>query len=143
MATTTFRADVRDGLWAYLAAFKATFPALVTGDVYKTRPGSLIPVAMYIGTLNEPTITEPSGQVRMREMRPTVVIVRNQVDRDGGAEQNDEIVDDWVDYVNDNPHIAGGLIAVVSTQDVELQFGETVYSATVVYHKAQIQEGRA
>ncbi len=142
MPPTTFRADMRDGLYAYAVAFKAANASLVTGDIYKTRPGALIPVAIYVGSLNEPSITH-SAQVRQRTMRASIVIVRNLVDRDGGAEANDDIVDLWVDYVNDNPHIAGGLMSVSSTQDVELTYGETVYSATVVTHLAEIQEGRS
>jgi hypothetical protein len=141
MATTTFRADLRDALFAYMTAFKAANPTLVPGELYRTRPGSIVPPAMYIGALNEPRITT-AAQVRQREMRPQVVIVHSLIDRNSAADIKDETVDTWIDYVNDNPHIAGGLIEASSTSDIDLEYGGAIYSATVVFHKAEIQEGR-
>ena len=142
MAATTYRADIRDGLFAYITAFKAAFPSLVEGAIYKTRPGSIVPPAIYIGALDEPDIHNTS-QVMFRTMRPQVVIVHNLVARDANAEVKDDLVDAWIDYVNDNPHIAGGIIEASSTRDIDLEYGGAIYSATVVFHLAEYKTGRS
>jgi hypothetical protein len=139
---STFRADARDALYAYGLAFKAANPTLVSGDVYRTRPGSLVAPAIFVGSLNEPSIVQSYG-IRQRTMAPTVVLVRRLIDKDETAQDKDDMVDGWLDYVDGNPHLTQyAVIATVSTQDVELDYAGTLYSATVVTHRLMIGEGR-
>lgn len=141
---STFRSDVRDGLYAYLVAFKAANPSLLPGDVYKVRPGSLVPPCAYVGPMNEPTITQ-TASIRQRLMTPTVVLVQRIIVPQETGEAMDDLVDAYLDYLDSGgrEHLAGGIIATISTQDVELDFAGTIYSATVVTHRAEVQEGRS
>ena len=141
---STFRSDVRDGLYAYLVAFKAANPSLLPGEVYKVRPGSLAPPCAYVGSMSEPRINQDAS-IRQRIMRPTVVLVQRQIVANETGEAMDDLVDAYLDYLDGGgrEHLAGGIIATVSTQDTELDFGGTIYAATVVTHQAEIQEGRS
>jgi len=143
---STFRSDVRAGLYADLVAFKAANPTLLPGDVYKVRPGSLVAPCAYVGSLNEPTITQSGGAgsgVRQRAMAAQVVLVQRLIVPDETGEAMDDLVDAFLDYMDANEHIAGGIIATVATQDVELDFAGTIYSATIVTHRVEIAEGRS
>lgn len=141
---STFRSDVRAELYAYLVSFKAANAAMVAGDVYKVRPGSLVPPCIYIGGLSEPTINQDASIIQ-RLMRAEVVLVQRIIVPQEQGEAMDDMVDAMVTYLDSSSreHVAGGLISVVSTRDVELDFAGTIYSATVITVQAEVQEGRS
>jgi len=143
---SVFRQTVRDTLYAHLVAFKAANPTMVTGDVYRARPGSFVAPCIYIGGLSEPRIVQSGGAgsgVRSRQMRPTIVIVTRLIVPDETSQAEDDLVDAFLDYMDANEHIAGGIIATESTQDTELTLEGTVYSATVITCRAEVAEGRS
>ena len=141
---STFRQDVRDELYAYLVSFKAANPTMVAGDVYKVRPGSLVPPCIYIGGLSEPTIVQDAS-IRQRLMNADIVLVQRIIVADETGQAMDDMVDAFLDYLDSSSreHVAGGIISTVSTRDIELDFAGTIYSATVVTVRAEIQEGRS
>ena len=138
---STFRSDVRTQLHAYNTAFKAANPTMVLA-VFKARPGSLTPPCLYIAGLSEPRIVHDSG-LRQRTMAPQVALVQRLVDAEETGDLMDDLVDAYLDYLTANPHLtAYTVIAPVSTADIELDFRGTIYSATLVTIRADIQEGR-
>lgn len=141
---STWRSDVRDALFSYAQAFKAANAAMVAGDVYKVRPGSLIPPCIYVGSLSEPLLNQDAS-ILQRRMLAEVVLVQRIIDATTDGEAMDDMVDAFVSYLDSSSqeHVAGGLISLVSTRDVELDFAGTIYSATVVTVQAQVQEGRS
>jgi hypothetical protein len=140
MPATTARADLRDGLYAYLVALKAANAAMFAGDIYRVRPGSIVPPGGYVGNLNE-RISQGS-QLRQRIFAPEVVLVQRLISPSETGQAMDDMVDVWIDYVTDNPHMAGGVIESRSVRDVELDYGGTLYSASIVVHELLIEEGR-
>jgi hypothetical protein len=143
MTTTTFRQDMRAGLYAWLGGFKTTQGSAVD-TIHKRRPKSLTPPCIYMGSLSEPQIVQGEGNIRTRYMTPQVVLVERLIDVDESAELMDPLVDAFIDYATANPHIGDfAVIEPVSAMDIELDYGGgAVYSATVVTLRAQTQEGR-
>jgi|SRR3990172_8330300 len=141
MPATTARNDLRAGLYAYLVALKAANAAMFAGDVHKVRPGSLVPPCAYVGNLNE-SINQDT-QTRTRDFTPEVVLVQRLISPTETVDAMDDMVDVYVDYITDNPHMGGGIIEPTSVRDVELDLGGTLYSASVVSHKLHIMEGRS
>lgn len=139
--TTTFRQDARTALFAWLTAFRTANDTKVN-TIHKRRPGSVTPPCLFIGALSEPQIVQGEGNVRSRIMAPQVVIVERLINNDESGESMDFLVDAFIDYATANPHFASGVIEPISTADVELDFGGTVYSATVVTLRTGIQELR-
>lgn len=141
MAATTARQDLRTALYGYLVTLKAANATMFAGDVKPVRPGSFVPPMAYVGFLNEAVTTD--AQTRQRLFTPDVVFVQRLISATESADAMDDMVDLWLDYVSDNPHMAGGIIEVVSVRDIELDLGGTLYSASVVGHRVNVREGRA
>lgn len=141
MPPTTARADLRDGLYAYLVAVKAANATMFAGDVYKVRPGALVPPGGYVGNLNE--VIDQDTQTRTRLFTADVVLVQRLISPSETGQAMDDMVDVWLDYVTDNPHMAGGIIEPKSVRDIELDLGGTIYSASVVGHRLNVMEGRS
>lgn len=139
--TTSARQDVRAGLKSYLDAFKAANSALVAGDVHRVRPGSIVAPGAYVGNLNE--VIQQDTQTRRRLFAPEVVLVQRLITPGEAADGIDDMVDIYVDYVTDNPHMGGGIIEPTSVRDIELDLNGTLYSASVVGHRVNIMEGRS
>lgn len=141
---STWRSDVRDALFGYAQSFQTANSAMVSGDVYKVRPGSLVPPCIYVGSLSEPLINQDAS-ILQRRIMAEVVLVQRIIDPKTEGEAMDDMVDAFVSYLDSSSreHVAGGLISLVSTRDVELDFAGTIYSATVVTVEAQVQEGRS
>lgn len=141
MPPTTARNDIRSGLYAYLVALKVANATMFAGDVYRVRPGSFVPPCAYVGNLNEQI--DQDTQTRTRNFSPEVVLVQRLISPGETADAMDDMVDVYVDYVTDNPHMGGGIIEPISVRDVELDLGGTLYSASVVGHRVHIMEGRS
>jgi len=141
MPATTARADLRDGLFAYLVALKAANAAMFAGDVHPVRPGSLVPPCAYVGRLDE--VIDQDAQTRTRLFSAEVVLVQRLISPGETGPAMDDMVDTYLDYVTDNPHMAGGVIEPKSVRDIELDLGGTIYSASVVGHRLNVMEGRS
>ena len=141
---STWRSDVRDALYGYAQSFQTANASMVSGDVYKVRPGSLVPPCIYIGSLSEPRISQDASIIQRLMLAEVVLVQRIIVPQENG-EAMDDMVDAMVTYLDSSgrEHVAGGLISVISTRDVELDFAGTIYSATVVTVQAEVQEGRS
>lgn len=144
MPATTARQDIRDALYGYLVALKAANAAMFAGDIYKVRPGSIVPPGAYVGNLNERV--EQESQIRRRYFAAEVVLVQRLISASETGQAMDDMVDVWIDYVTDNPHLPNvvdsGVIESKSVRDVELDYNGTLYSASVVVHEVLIKEGR-
>lgn len=140
---TTWRSDIRDGLYAYAQSFQTANSAMVSGDVYKVRPGALVPPCIYIGRFTENLNQDAS--LLQRLILAEIVLVQRIIDPKVDGEAMDDMVDAFVAYLDSSnrEHVAGGLISLVSTRDVELDFAGTIYSATVITVRAEVQEGRS
>lgn len=142
---TTFRSDVRDGLYGLLTGFQSANPTLLH-SAYRSRPGSFSDKwVAYVGSLSEPVITHTQG-IRRRQMSPQVVLVGKMSEPSSEtAVSLDDIVDAFLDYCTARPHAisTGTVIAPTSTEDVELEAEGTFYPAVIVtFGDAVIQEGR-
>jgi hypothetical protein len=111
------RAAMRAAAVTLLEGYK-TANAGSLRQVYKARPMSLQAPAAFVDSLDESEINyTPAGMQRT----PDVVIrlVRGTFSSGDVADANDELVDDFIDYVVDNRHVAGGntLSLITSVED--------------------------
>ena len=141
---TTFRSDVRGGLYALLMGFQTANPTMLH-HTYRRRPGSFPDkFSGFVGSMPE-TVAHDSG-TRRRTMSPTVVLVGRLTEPSHEmADALDDLVDAFLDYCTANPRAAGNdtLIAVTAIEDVELDEGGTNRPAVVfTFGDTYIQEGR-
>jgi hypothetical protein len=142
--TTTFRSDVRGGLYALLTGFQTANPTLLH-HVYRRRPGSFPDkFSGYVGSMPE-AVAHDSG-TRRRTMAPTVVLVGRMTEPASEmADDLDDLVDLFLDYCTANPRAAGNdtVVAVTAIEDVELDVEGTFRPAVVfTFGDTLIQEGR-
>lgn len=141
---TTFRSDVRDGIYGLLTGFVTANPTLLT-HVYRRRPGSFPDqLSGYVGSMPE-TIAHTGGSLSQRTMTPTVVLVMKLTEpSDEQADEMDDLVDAFVTYANARPHAVSNQTVVVPTgvEDVELEAEGTFYPAAVVTFGSIALEGR-
>jgi hypothetical protein len=144
MADTTFRADLRDGIYGLLSEYHTANP----GDlnvVYRTAPmnyGSR-PFA-FIRRVTEVIPAIGGRQVWNRNLTVQVAFVWAMTDDGEMADVRDDIVDGFLDYAVRHPHAASSntLTEPRGTDDVELSFDGAYYPATVVSFIGASQEGR-
>lgn len=141
---TSFRSDVRGGLYTLLTGFQTANPTLIE-HTYRRRPGSFPDKRTgYVGSMNE-SIRHDSG-IRQRTMVPTVVLVLKLSEPSSEtADAMDDLVDAFLDYCSARPHAISDntVTAPTSVEDVELEAEGAFYPAVVVsFGDTVIQEGR-
>lgn len=107
--TTTFRADARAGLYALLTGFQAANGTLLR-SAFPARPEGFTgdyPIG-FVDTQPE-AVTHTSG-VRTRTMSPAIAIVGEYRLNGEHASEFDPIVDAFLDYCTDRPHVVTGTI---------------------------------
>src|SRR5688500_8778951 len=112
---TTFRADVRDGVYGLLTGFETANPTLIQ-HVYRRRPGSFPDkLSGYVGSMPE-TIAHTGGSLSQRTMTPTVVLVMKLTEPSHEqSDAMDTLVDAFITYSNALPHAVSNQTVVVPT----------------------------
>lgn len=145
MPQSTFRQDVRAGLVAAGAAFALANPTLLQ-RTYPRRPAAFtgdLP-ALYVGSLNE-ALVHDSG-TRSRDLTAqTILVLKPTGSTTEIADEQDTLVDYWVEYLTLNPRAAGTgyLIEPRSVRDIEITIDEVTYPASVVEVFCRALEGRS
>jgi len=141
---TTFRSDVRDGIYGLLTGFQTANPMLIQ-HVYRRRPGSFPDkLSGFVGSMPE-TIAHTGGSLSQRTMTPTIVLVMKLTDpAHEQSDAMDDLVDSFVSYANARPHAVSNQTVVVPTgvEDVELDSEGTLYPAAIVTFGTIALEGR-
>ena len=140
---TTFRSDVRDGMYSLLTGFQTANPTLIH-HVYRRRPGSFPDrYSGFVGsmpeTMNEATL------LSQRTMTPSVVLVMKLTEPSHEqADAMDDLVDAFITYANARPHAVSNQTVVVprGVEDVELEAEGTFYPAAIVTFSSIALEGR-
>jgi len=141
---TTFRSDVRDGIYGLLTGFQTANPMLIQ-HVYRRRPGSFPDkLSGFVGSMPE-TIAHTGGSLSQRTMTPTIVLVMKLTDpAHEQSDAMDDLVDAFITYANARPHAVSNQTVVVPTgvEDVELDSEGTLYPAAIVTFGTIALEGR-
>lgn len=111
------RQDARTGTRALFAGYKSS--ASSTVQTYGGRPASLYPPTLFIDAINESQIISTRGP-RLREPAVDVIAVRGLFDSEEAADAQDDLVDDFLDYVRAHFDIAGGGTIVQATRVEDL-----------------------
>lgn len=141
---TTFRSDVRDGIYTLLTGFQTANPTLIQ-HTYRRRPGSFPDkLSAFVGPMPE-TIAHTGGSLSQRTMTPSVVLVMKLTEPNHEqSDEMDDLVDSFVTYANARPHAVSNQTVVVPTsvEDVELESEGTFYPAAIVSFSSVALEGR-
>lgn len=141
---TTFRTDVRNGIYGLLTGYQTANPTLMT-HIYRRRPGSFPDDrTAYVGSMPE-TIAHTGGSLSQRTMTPSVVLVMKLSEPSPEeADRMDALVDGFITYANGLPHAISNQTVCVPTgvEDVELEAEGTFYPAAIVTFSTIALEGR-
>jgi len=141
---TTFRSDVRDGIYGLLTGFQTANPTLLH-HVYRRRPGSFPDkYTGFVGSMPE-TVAHTGGSLSQRTMTPSVVLVMRLTEpANEQADAMDDLIDAFITYANARPHAVSNQTVCVPTavEDVELESEGTFYPAAVVTFGTIALEGR-
>jgi hypothetical protein len=87
-------------------------------QVYPARPRSVFPPTAFVDLMRE-TLSDFAGTIRQRVPVVEVVVIHGLFDSKEAADQRDEFVDGFLDWVADNFHAFGAntLVAGVSVDD--------------------------
>ena len=142
--TTTFRADIADGLRDLLDSFKSANPALLRSSFLAHPPSLNVDLpAGWVETRNE-AVSHASG-IRTRTMSPTVVVADRLTDNAETMGRMDALVDALLDHFTDNPHIVAGTIwdALTITDELDqLPDGAWMQQVRFTFTNVEIEEGR-
>lgn len=140
---TTFRSDVRDGIYILLTGYQAANPTLIQ-HTYRRRPGSFPDkLSAYVGSMPE-SIAHTGGSLSQRTMTPTIVLVmRLSEPSHEQSDAMDDLVDGFVTYATARPHAVSNQTVCVPTgvEDVEIDSEGTLYPAAVVTFSTIALEG--
>lgn len=142
MPTSTFRNDIRAGLKTILDDFQTANPTLLR-HTYKARPASVgdLPAA-YVG--NMPEVAQHVHGIRVRELSASVTFLDLISDATEVTDRMDDLVDAFLDYLTDRPHITSATVwDRVTVDDGELDYDGALYRAvTFGGINVTIHEGR-
>ena len=141
--TTTFRADVADGLLGVLNTFATAHPTLLV-RAYRARPASFpdLPAA-YIADRSE-TITHTQG-VRTRTLGGlSFVVVDRITDNAETMQRFDTLVDTLLDAITASPQLGTtGIWSGLSITDEDAPFGDYDFKGVrFAFPDISIMEGR-
>jgi hypothetical protein len=130
---STARSQYVAAVVSLLNTYKSSNPTLLRA-VYTSRPASIgeTPCA-FIGPRNE-QITH-SMSVQTREFTGlSVVLVDALTDNQESADRMDDLVDAILNVIASNPRAipALGVLEATNVEDVELDYGTTIYRASVI-----------
>lgn len=139
---TTFRSDVRDGIYGLLTGFAAANPTLVH-HTYRRRPATF--PDKYSGFVGPMPETVRHTGLSQRTITPSVVFVMKFTEPSHQqSDAMDELIDAFVTYANARPHAVSNQTVVYPTtvEDVELEEGPNVlYPAAIVTFTTIALEG--
>lgn len=98
------RAGAREAANTLLVGYKAAHDDALR-QIFSTKPMSISPPCAFVESLEEAQTRTPG--MRQRVIGVNIRIVRGTFDAAGTAAANDELVDGFIDYVDDNIHAAG------------------------------------
>jgi hypothetical protein len=112
---------------AFQTAMRAAAVALLTDykadrgiplQIYPARPRTVVPPCAFVDRLRE-RVTFTGATLRQRVPSVEVVVLHGLFDSKDAADQRDEFVDGFTEWVLDNYHAAGAntLIGAVETED--------------------------
>lgn len=140
---TSFRSDVRAGMYDLLAGFLAANPTMLN-SAHRARPRSFGDRPLgFVGPLPE-TIVHTAG-TRIRTMAPTVVLVWAWDDEQEIADIRDDVIDAFLDYATARPHAVSNstVTSPTAVEDVELDMDGAPYPASIVtFGETLTMEGR-
>lgn len=141
--TTTFRQNVRSGIYNLLVGWKAvgSNSALVM-DVFDHQPPAFNPPLVFVGSIFE-AVSHDAG-TRIRDVEARVVVVRGTYDNAEQLRLADVVIDSLLDLFSANPHgiTADTLLEPIATLDADLEIGGVSYLTTAFRLTGRIQEGR-
>jgi hypothetical protein len=141
---TTFRSDVRDGIYTLLTGFQTANPTLIQ-HTYRRRPGSFPDNRTgFVGSMPE-VIAHTGGSLSQRTMTPTIVLVMKLTEPSHEqSDAMDDLVDGFITYANARPHAVSNqtVVVPVGVEDVELDAEGTFYPAAIVTFSTIALEGR-
>lgn len=108
------RAEMRTAAVALLEGYKAANDTDLR-HIFRARPMSISPPAAFVDSIEDPEINyTPAGMQRTPNVR--IRIVRGTFSSGDVADVNDQLVDDFIDYVVTNRHAAGAnTLALISS----------------------------
>jgi hypothetical protein len=123
---TTFRSDIRAGLKTILDGFRTANPTMLRGTS-KTRPASIKDKPFAYVDLGSEDVAFVSGG-RQREMSAGVVFLDVPGDNVQVDDRMDDLVDKFLDYITDRPHITAQTIwDAVTIEEGQETYGDAVY----------------
>jgi hypothetical protein len=112
-----FRADVRAAAVTLLTGYR-TANAGSLRQIYPGRPLSLHPPCAFVDAIPEEITVTNAGMQRTPAI--AIRLVQGNFDSEEHADQQDALVDGFIDYVIDNKHAAGAnTLALVESVDDE------------------------
>lgn len=142
---TTFRSDVRAGMYGLASGFATASPSF-TLAAYRYRPASFgnRPL-VFVGPISE-TIIHTQG-TRQRTMTPSLVFVwASSAAPEDLADDRDVVIDAFLDYATARPHAVSDTTVTSPTgvEDVELELDGAFYPASIVsFGETLALEGRS
>ncbi len=79
-------------------------------QIYPGRPLTVNPPTAYVESIDEDITFSSTGPNRQRKPRLSIRIVWGLFDSAEAVAQRDYFIDNFVDWVTDNPHAAGGSV---------------------------------
>lgn len=142
--TTTFRADVRAGIYGLVSGFASANPSFGL-SAYRYRPTSFGDRPLvFVASLNESMTHDAS--LRQRTMTPTAVFLWAPSEAsDELADDRDDVIDAFLDYASARPHAISNqtVTSPTSVEDVELELDGAFYPASIVsFGQTLALEGR-
>lgn len=100
-----FRTEMRSAAMSMLTAFAAD--ASIKLQIYRGRPRSVMPPCAFVDTISE-DFEYSNVSWRMRTASLEVVVLHGLFDSGEAVDQADALADEFLDWVTDNLHAAGG-----------------------------------
>jgi phenylpyruvate tautomerase PptA (4-oxalocrotonate tautomerase family) len=116
VAILGFRASLRGAAITLLDGYKAANNGVLK-QTHRARPMSIFPPCAFVDSISESIEYTPAGAQRTPDV--TIRFVRGVFDRADVADETDDLIDGFVDYVVDNRHAAGPntLVTISSVDD--------------------------
>jgi hypothetical protein len=145
--STTYRADARAALFAYLQAFQTAYNATAADkakiqQTYRARPATMNPPALFVGTWRESISLDM--QLVGRQAQVDILLVQGIYDNAETMDRQDGLTDAFISYMANHPYVGVGtnLSLLTLDQEITLSGGSSaVYLGTAVTLSLNIQEG--
>lgn len=126
------RQAARTGAKALMTGYKTSASSKV--QVYGGRPSSIYPPTLFIDAINDPAIITTRGP-RLRTPAVDIIAIQGIFDSEEAADNQDALIDDFLDYVRVHFDIAGAGIVVTAdrVEDLPAYVPDWIENAPVYY----------